>query len=274
MVENKLINDLMYTGLSEYESKAYVALIGSSPASAYEVAKRAGIPTSKVYEVMARLEQRGIAALLEDTGKSMYVPQEPEDYLSIRRHMMEKTLENLEGGLLKVRKKSETSIIWNITDYDSLMDKALAMAGSAKNSLLLSVWEQEASELAPSLVRARRLGVRVATLHFGPVTHEAGTHDAGVVYIHPIQHTLMEEKGGRGIVIVADSKEALVGTIREDMRADGASSRNEGFVSMAEDYIKHDIYMMKVVSRFDPQLKERFGPGYEKLRNVFADEEY
>ena len=140
MVEKQLIENLMYTGLSQYEARAYVALIGSSPASAYEVAKSAGIPTSKVYEVMARLLERGIAALLEDTGKSMYVPQEPEDYLSIHRHMMEKTLDNLEGGLSKARKKSETSIIWNITDYDTLMDKALAMAGSARNSLLLSVW--------------------------------------------------------------------------------------------------------------------------------------
>ena len=74
-------------------------------------------------------------------------------------------------------------------------------------------------------------------------------------------------------MVVADSKEALVGTVRGEIVAEGASSRNDGFVSMAEDYIKHDIYMMKVVSRFDPQLKARFGPQYEKLRNVFADEE-
>ncbi len=272
MVENKLLKNLMYTGLSQYESKAYVALLASSPASAYEVGKASGIPTSKVYEVLARLVERGVAAEVEDTGKSKYIPQDPEDYLSIHRHMMETTLDDLEGGLAAAREKRNPSHIWNISDYDSLMDKALSMAGAAKNSLLLSLWEQEASELAPSIARATRLGVRVALLHFGPVSLGPGALGSCTVYTHPIQHTLLEEKGGRSIVVVADSTEALVGTIKGDMRAEGASSRNEGFVSMAEDYIKHDIYMMKVVSRFDPQLKELFGPGYEKLRNVFADE--
>ena len=273
MVENKLIKNLMYTGLSQYESRAYVALLGASPASAYEVGKGSGIPTSKVYEVLARLVDRGVAAVVEDTGKTRYIPQDPEDFLSLRRHMMETTLDDLDGGLADACTKKETSFIWNISDYDSLMEKALSMVGGAKRSLLLSLWEQEASELAPSIARATRLGVRVALLHFGPVTLGAGALGTGTVYTHPIQHTLLEEKGGRSIVVVADSAEALMGTVRGDIVAEGASSRNDGFVSMAEDYIKHDIYMMKVVSRFDPVLKERFGPQYEKLRNVFADEE-
>jgi hypothetical protein len=42
---------------------------------------------------------------------------------------------------------------------------------------------------------------------------------------------------------------------------------------MAEDYIRHDIYVMKIVKRFDPLLKEKFGSRYENLRNVYRDEE-
>jgi hypothetical protein len=44
-------------------------------------------------------------------------------------------------------------------------------------------------------------------------------------------------------------------------------------VTLAEDYVKHDIYIMKIVERFDPELQRRFGPGYEKLRDVWNDEE-
>ena len=43
--------------------------------------------------------------------------------------------------------------------------------------------------------------------------------------------------------------------------------------TLAEDYVKHDIYIMKIVERFDPELQARFGPGYEKLRDVWNDEE-
>jgi len=268
MVENKLIRNLMYTGLSEYEARAYVALLGASPAGAYEVAKSSGIPTSKVYEVMARLEERGVAAQVERDGKSKYVPQPPEEFLRMRRHMMDTTLGELDTALQESSLSRETATIWNISDYDSLMEKAILMLDGAQSTLLLSLWALEAEELKPMLLSASKRGVKVATIHFGPAELKVGA-----VYVHPIQHTLFEEKGGRGLVIVADSKEALVGTVRGEVVADGAFSKNEGFVAMAEDYIRHDIYMMKVVSRFDPVLKQRFGPRYEKLRNVFTDEE-
>lgn len=263
-----MINDLMYTGLSEYESRAYIALLGSSPASAYEISKSSGIPTSKVYEVLARLEERGVATQVEVSGKNKYVPQSPEDFLRMRRHLMETTLNGLEVTLDEVTNISEASVIWNISSYDDLLEKSQILIENAKETLLLSLWEQEAEELKPSLLKAKRRGVKIAILHFG-----APSLDIGTVYAHPIEHTLLKEKGGRGIVAVSDSVEALVGTVKGQLLAEGALSRNDGFVSMAEDYIKHDIYMMKVVARFDPLLKERFGRGYEKLRDVFSNKE-
>jgi hypothetical protein len=45
------------------------------------------------------------------------------------------------------------------------------------------------------------------------------------------------------------------------------------FVTLAEDYVKHDIYMMKIVQRFDRQLIDRFGRKYHKLRDIFNDDE-
>jgi hypothetical protein len=55
--------------------------------------------------------------------------------------------------------------------------------------------------------------------------------------------------------------------------ASGARSRNGGFVMLAEEYIKHDIYMMKVVRRFDAEMRARFGKSYEHLRDIFTDHE-
>jgi len=53
----------------------------------------------------------------------------------------------------------------------------------------------------------------------------------------------------------------------------GAYSTNPGFVTLAEDYIKHDIYVMKMLKRYGREMTSRFGPHYEHLRNVFSDEE-
>ena len=113
-----------------------------------------------------------------------------------------------------------------------------------------------------------RRDVKIAIIHFG-----SSKIRIGQLYQHPIEDTVYQEKGGRGIVIVADLKEVLMGTIFKYGRIEGAWSRNRGFITMAEDYIKHDIYIMKIVRRYDRLLKERFGNRYEKLRDVFKDEE-
>ena len=47
-------------GVSDYEGRVYAALLALNPATAYEAAKEAGVPTSKVYEVLDRLEARGM----------------------------------------------------------------------------------------------------------------------------------------------------------------------------------------------------------------------
>jgi hypothetical protein len=110
--------------------------------------------------------------------------------------------------------------------------------------------------------------VRIAVVHFGP--HKSALRQ---IFSHPIEDTLFQEKGGRVLALVADSNEVLIGTIFSDNRVEGAWSSNRGFVTVAEDYIKHDIYIMKIVRRFDRPLVKKFGGKYAKLRDIFRDEE-
>ncbi len=63
-----------------------------------------------------------------------------------------------------------------------------------------------------------------------------------------------------------------MGTVSKDNKVEGAWSMNRGFVMMAEDYIKHDVYIMKIVGRFSGLLRKKFGSRYEKLRDIFKDE--
>ncbi len=95
----------------------------------------------------------------------------------------------------------------------------------------------------------------------------------GQLYAHPIAKTLYEERGGRGFTLVVDSRETLLATLYPGERVEGAWSLTPGLVTVAEDYIKHDVYVMKIVRRFDALLIERFGAGYKKLRDVYRDEE-
>lgn len=263
-----IIQKLTTLGLSEYEAKAYVALLRSYPATAYEVSKASGIPTSKVYHVIDRLLERGMAAPAAGGRTKRFVPLNPEEFLGRHRNTVVQTIDSLQSDLAHLSEQPQRSSIWNISDAQYLIDKAASMIEEAKDTLLLSLWKDELALLEPALQKALKRKVRAAIIHFGtPVSRLSR------IYAHPIEETIYQEKGGRGIVIVRDSSEVLTGTIDGDGRVEGAWSTNQGFITLAEDYIKHDIYIMKIVKRFDSALVKKFGPHYAKMRDVFSDEE-
>lgn len=258
-------------GISEYEGKVYTALVAQSPATAYEAAKEAGVPTSKVYEVLDRLEGRGMVRGYDDAGRKRYQSQPVDDWIEGTRRSLGQTLDSLKEDLSRLGSAKDQSLVWNLSDGTALLDKACRMVESAGESVLVSAWNPEAQILAPLLTSARRRGVKTALVHFG-----TGPLDLVGIFRHPIEDTIYEEKGGRGLTVVADGHTALMGTLKEvsgEITVEGAWSLNRGFVTLAEDYIKHDIYIMKIVERFDQELQARFGPGYELLRDVWSDKE-
>lgn len=264
-----IIAKLSEIGLSEYEAKAYLALLRSNPSTAYEIAKESGIPTSKIYQVIHKLVEKGICLLSEENSKTKrYVPIQPDEFLNRHKSTVETLVDSLKEEFSSLDGPQNASHIWNISDYDHLIDKAQRMIHRAHSVLLVSLWKEDLAVLEPALHRADERGVQIALVHFGLPEQEVGQ-----VYYHPIEDTLYAEKGGRGFVLVADSQEVLIGTISYEGKTEGAWSQNKGFVMIAEDYVKHDVYITKILKRFDKELIVRFGERYAKLRDVFRDEE-
>ncbi len=267
MVVN-IIRKLVGIGFSEYEAKAYTALVRTNPATAYEMARLSGIPTSKIYEVISKLMEKGVVSIVDTDQKKRYIPIDPAEFIESRRSRLEATFNELKNDLSAIRKETDISYVWNVNDYEFLMEKAERMVISAEKSLLISGWNEELSLLENAIAQKEGEHVQIAIVHFGQIHIKAGQ-----IFQHPIEDTIYNEKGGRGFIIVVDSKEALMGTVFMDHKVEGAWSINNGFVTLAEDYIKHDIYIMKIVYRFNRELIHRFGENYVKLRDIFNDEE-
>jgi sugar-specific transcriptional regulator TrmB len=221
-----------------------------------------------VYEVLKKLAGKGMISLLESDRTKRYIPVEPEAFLERYRTRTESIVDSLRSALTSLDDTMDFTSVWNIPDYDYLMNKSKQMIRKAARTILLSVWKEELEQMEDLLTDALSRDVRIAIIHFGQTRFKSGQ-----VYQHPIEDTLYQEKGGRGLVAVTDSQEVLMGTIFKYRKVNGAWSRNRGFITMAEDYIRHDIYIMKIVRRYDNLLKTRFGGRYEKMRDVFSDEE-
>jgi sugar-specific transcriptional regulator TrmB len=65
-------------GLSEYEARAYRALLDDSPSTAKELSKTSDVPMGRVYDVLKDLERRGLARSQAASRPKKYVAVEPE----------------------------------------------------------------------------------------------------------------------------------------------------------------------------------------------------
>lgn len=268
MVVNNIHSRLMEVGFTENEAKVYIALLTENPLTAYEAAKRAAVPTSKVYAVIARLSERGAVFEITEKDKRRFIPLPPDELITAHRTRVDATLDELKEGLNNIALSKDLTFIRTIHDYGHLIDKAKRIIDSATSTLLVSIWQREMDLIRTSLVAAENRNVQIAIVHFGQITKPIGK-----TYVHPIENTIFEEKGGQGLIVAADSKEVLFAKNGKDGTTEGIHSMSEGFVAMAEDFIRHDIYILKMVRRFDKSLLQVYGENYWKLRDIFKDEE-
>ncbi len=262
-----LLDRLREIGLGDYEAKLYLALVKRHPASGYELARSSGVPSSKVYEVLGRLQEKDLVFPTDGGGRAKrYVPVDPEEFIDRYRTRVTRALDGLRDELEAVGGDEPVGYIWNVHGRPALLERTLHLIERAERTLLLSAWDEELEELKAAIAAAHQRKVRVAVIDYGSLSLEAAA-----VYPHPIKDTIHGEKGGRGLTLCADSRVALMGLVQDDGGAHGAWSRNRAFVAAAEDYLKHDIYVQKIVGRFHDLLVRTYGPNFTRWRDVFSD---
>jgi len=263
IVMETAILKLTQIGFSNYEARAYAALLRDNPLTAYEIAKNSGIPSSKVYEVIRRLEERNTIQSIHEKRSRMYIPVSPDELIESYKLNVENSLIGIKNSLKGVKVGIDTNYTWHITRYEDIILRAKRMLGTVRERIVLQIWPDELQRLKDDLVQTERRGVRIAVIHYGPTKLKTGK-----VYRHSVKGSLYTERGFRGLTIVADSKEALAGKISGPDAA-AIWSMSDTFVIMAEDYLLHDIYMIKTMERFNPVMREAFGQEYENMLDVF-----
>ena len=267
VINKKAKNLLLELGLGENEALAYLCLLGCQPDTAYELAKVSRIPSSKIYETANRLLDKGlIEPVSADKGRGQrYIALGAEDFIAARQQAVARTTRALAPLLRDAGNGVEADFIWQLESADDVFDKALHLLQGARSFILLSLWPEELATLRDDLRGAERRGVQIALVHYGPPSETIGA-----TYHHPVEETVRRERGGRSLSLVVDSHCVVIATLFDDGRVEGAWSRNRAFVFVAEDYVRHDVYITKVTATMGAELQQEFGADYARLREVFA----
>src|SRR6266540_701167 len=152
---DELVQRLQTLGFSQYEARAYCALLQKSPANGHEVAKTAGIPTSKVYETLERLHQKG-SVLVQRSEPTLWAPVPYRDLVGSLRQRMESTFSAVEQGLAQLGHEQDTALTWSLSGHGHVVDSMRRAidrvrerpAGDPEDRLALVVGDGEETVLA------------------------------------------------------------------------------------------------------------------------------
>jgi len=99
-------------GLSEGEIKVYLALLKLEEAKKTELARRAGVSSSKVYEICGKLQNKGIVGTIIKDNKTHFKAMEPSrlmDFFNEKTAKLEKQRKELERAIPAIENYAKIS---------------------------------------------------------------------------------------------------------------------------------------------------------------------
>ena len=245
------IDKLVKVGFSEYEAKAYVALLRESPVTGYQIAKTSGVPRSMIYEVLGKLTARGAAMTLRQEGSTKYAPIPAEEFLDQIQREHKELVTSLKDDLVAIDSASNLEYVWNIEGHENIMAKAEEMIDQAECHIFVSLLPATFSSMRPPLVRAVERGVQVVVY-----STQALDLPGGRVVATPVPEEVHERVEGLWLVLVIDAEEVLIGELLTENQARASWTGSPLFVFVAEHHLRTDLYLPRVLALLGDQARE------------------
>jgi len=237
------IDGLVKIGFSEYEAKAYVALLRKNPVTGYELSKLSGVPRSMIYEVLGKLTARGAAMTLRTGGSTKYAPVPAGEFLDQLQREQEELIGSLRDDLTAFASAPDLEYVWNIEGRENIMAKATEMIDQAGRQIYLALLPAAFSTLKPVLEGAIERGVRVAIYTTGDLEVPGGQ-----VIVAPLSEEALTQVGGLGLILVIDGEEVLVGEWLTETQARASWTSSPLLVFIAEHHLRTDLYLPQVLA--------------------------
>jgi HTH-type transcriptional regulator, sugar sensing transcriptional regulator len=256
------VDKLVELGFSEYEAKAYLALLRESPVTGYQLSKTSGVPRSMIYEVLGKLTARGAAMTLRRGSSTQYAPIPAEEFLDQLLEEQEELVGSLKGDLAHLTSAPDLEYVWNIEGHENILAKAEEMIDQAKTRIYLALLPDTFPDLRPALEEAIERKVRVVIYTTGEVELPGGQ-----MVVAPMSEEALSQAGGLGLILVIDGEEVLVGEWVTATQAQASWTSSPLLVFIAEHHLRTDLYLPQILALLGDRALEII---QEEDRELFA----
>lgn len=234
---DSVLASLLRLGFTQYEAKAYCALLAQAPLNGHEVSRASGVPPSKIYETLQRLEAKG-AVLVYRSEPVRYAATPYRTVLDGLRRRFEADVAAVEEGLAALPDARDPGLIWSLRQRDAVLGACAEAIARGRRTLFAALWDEELETLGPALEAAHGRGVEVEVAIYGSHTL-AGPRSYDLTLCG---ESAVERLGGRRLsAVVADGLEAVVAEFRADGSVDAVVTNNPVISLLAVEYIKEDV---------------------------------
>ncbi|MEB1807040.1 MAG: hypothetical protein LPK26_07030 [Bacillaceae bacterium] len=268
MKNQNIINSLKNNGFTEYEAKVYLSLLKSYPANGNRIAKSSGVPGPKVYETLRKMQEKGYVFLVKNGDKSSnkrYYPLPYEDLLSSFEKEFTENLNLLHTSFEMISSSSdqEWSELFHMEGYETSIEVIKNEIDHSSQEIIMSCWAKEFDALFSHLAAAQKRGVKVVTMLFDQTTTPIPWSN----FFH-YPSTKVDDRHFGELSIVIDDKKVVVFEAKS-ANSSGVVSSHQSMVKTTRNYIRHDIYVNRIMNDFDQDLKKLYGEQLERLIDDF-----
>ncbi len=227
-------------GLTNYETRAYIALLERGVLTASEVSEDSGVPYSKIYETLTSLERKGWIET-EHSRPGRYYPKAPSEALAMAKLQLdekmtqwEKIITNELQPSYEKREIREKPDIWILRGEFSTITKLKEMLEKAKSELMVAApaLPKTVADLFTSFLQPlKSKDVKVLLM----VSKQALTWDLKELE-NLAEVRVRDQMYGGGVIV--DGKEAIL-FLGEDKPTLVIWSNHVGLVQFAKDYFQH-----------------------------------
>ena len=153
-------------GLTMYEAQAYVTLTSLISATAEEVSEKSGIPRSKIYDVLKKLNEKEYIEI-EDGRPLIYNVKSPVEVLSREKEKINQEIDDSITRLTNVYENGMSQVqapIWRIYGVEKIINQELEIIQRAKRSVNMRIgflFEGEGEALIKAFKKRTSLEVNI-----------------------------------------------------------------------------------------------------------------
>ncbi len=259
--DEMILKNLGCLKLSKYEAKVYLCLLRTGRSYGNEVSKLSGVPGPKVYETLSKLVEKGLAYPIE-SSPIMYQPLPLEEFIESKQKEITGVTTFLRINRENIETVETQQLFWQLNGKEALLQKAKDLIRKSKDCIMVSLWQDEATELSNDLEIAHLRGVNILSVQYGETECTVGQ-----VFKH-IMVPSVHKRHGSEMFLLVDSVEGMFMYFEASTGWTGYHTSSLGLVRVIENYLRHDIYLNRVIQENYELMKKQYGENFNGLLDL------